>query len=79
MHNPLKFGGPLVILSVKLTHRQLTDGFKFVGVAVGDRVAFQVIIFELSVKCRRTKSVGVAVGDVVAFQIIISCHKIYHP
>ena len=51
------------MLSVKLNRRQLTDVFKFVGVAVGDLVAFQVIIFELSVKCRRTKSVGVAVGD----------------
>ena len=45
---------PSVILSVKLNHRQLTDVFKFVGVSVGDVVAFQVIIFELSVKCRRT-------------------------
>ena len=55
------------MLSVKLNRRQLTDVFKFVGVAIGDWVAFQVIIFELSVKCRRTK----AVGDRVAFQVII--------
>ena len=59
------------MLSVKLNRRQLTDVFKFVGVAVGDWVTFQVIIFELSVKCRRNNSVGVAVGDRVAFQVII--------
>jgi len=34
-------------------------------------VAFQVIIFELSVKCRRTYVVGVSVDDMVAFQVII--------
>ena len=70
------------MLSVKLNRRQITDVFKFVSVAVGDRVAFQVIIFELSVKCRRTKSVGVAVGDRVAFQVIIfefsvKCRRTY--
>ena len=54
------------MLSVKLNRRQLTDVFKFVG----DWVAFQVIIFELSVKCRRTKVVGVAVGYRVAFLVI---------
>jgi hypothetical protein len=54
MRNPLKFARPSVMLSVKLNRRQLTDGFKFVGVAVDDGVACQVIIFELSVKCRRT-------------------------
>ena len=59
------------MLSVKLNRRQLTDVFKFVGVAVGDWVAFQVIIFELSVKYRRTNSIGVAVCDWVAFQVII--------
>jgi len=44
MHNPLVFAqsvGNCV-------------GYKFVGVSVGDVVAFQVIIFELSVKYRRT-------------------------
>ena len=56
------------MLSVKLNRRQITDVFKFVGVAVGDLVAFQVIIFELSVKCWRIR---VAVGDRVAFQVII--------
>jgi hypothetical protein len=40
-------------------------------VAVGDLVAFQVIIFELSVKHRRTNSVGVPVCNWVAFQVII--------
>ena len=59
------------MLSVKLNRQQLTDVFKFVDVAVGDLVAFQVIIFELSVKHRRTNSVGVAVCNWVAFQVII--------
>jgi len=59
------------MLSVKLNRRQLTDVFKFVGVAVGDVVAFQVIIFELSVKHRRTNYVGMAVCNRVAFQVII--------
>ena len=59
------------MLSVKLNRRQLTDVFKFVGVAVGDLVAFQVIIFELSVKHRQTNSIGVAICNWVAFQVII--------
>jgi len=59
------------MFSVKLNRRQLTDEFKFVGVAVGDLMAFQVIIFELSVKHRRTNSVGVSVCNWVAFQVII--------
>jgi hypothetical protein len=54
MHNRLKFALFVGNFIGKLTRRQLTDGFKFIGVSVGDRVAFQVIIFELSVKCRRT-------------------------
>jgi hypothetical protein len=54
MHNHLKFALSVGNFIGKLTRRQLTDGFKFIGVSVGDRVAFQVIIFELSVKCRRT-------------------------
>jgi hypothetical protein len=62
---------PSVMLSVKLNHRQLTDVFKFVGVAFGDLMAFQVIIFELSVKHWRTNSVGVSVYNWVAFQVII--------
>ena len=59
------------MLSVKLNSRQLTDVFKFVGVAVDDLMAFQVIIFELSVKHRQTNSVGGAVCNWVAFQVII--------
>ena len=59
------------MLSVTLDRRQLTDVFKFVGVAIGDLVAFQVIIFELSVKHRQTNSVGVTVCNWVAFQVII--------
>ena len=71
MRNPLNSRSPSVMLSVKLNRRQLTDVFKFVGVAVGELVAFQVIIFELSVKHRRTNSIGVAVCNLVAFQVII--------
>jgi hypothetical protein len=59
------------MLSVKLNRRQLTDVFKFVGVAVGDLMAFQVIIFELSMKHRQTNAVGVSVCNWVAFQVII--------
>jgi len=47
-------------------------------VAVDDRVAFQVIIFELSVKCRRTKSVGDRVAfQVIIFELIISCPSVW--
>jgi hypothetical protein len=59
------------MLSVKLNRRQLTDVFKFVGVAVGDLMAFQVIIFELFMKHRQTNAVGVSVCNWVAFQVII--------
>ena len=54
MHTLWNSRGPSGLLSVKLTRRQRTDGYKFVGMDVGDVVAFQVIISELSVKCRQT-------------------------
>jgi len=57
MHNPLEFAQSFDNFFGNLP----TDLYPSVVTSV--IVAFQVIIFELSVNCRRTYSVGMDVGD----------------
>jgi hypothetical protein len=70
MHRPLESAQSVGDLVGNIIRRQMTDGFYSVGKFVGI-VAFQVIIFELSMKCRRPLCTSVCTSVIVVFQVII--------